>query len=720
MSPSSVKGGSPSKKGKRPTEEFETNRLHPIQVEYTYPIGIRIDMDRSLPLDLDEEDPDEVLDLLSSPPEYEDRLCPLTCAFNNSELRGLNPTDLVIKFLRKLTTSLGKVATEIEIASRLRFGENGQISFMGLGLDPDTITRIIEMDYDTADNVYSRLSELFTSGYVTPIATTPFHSLMPLYQHDGEIRLLVRIALEFYWPLLKKYNRAVARLHGEKYFMVPFWLPEGAYSARVLQILHEELAKRCEGEKITPFHLILLLDTDQSGEREQDLLMKRWNTLRPSPTTRDRVSILFRERSFSDWVIEGHPSTKKQLDRTIAKVDAVLRDRRVDHLWCHFEPIDTLLSTFKTCVNFEQKIIKLTELKYQPCGPDVFVRRKLLQKYGMEENEPRRTTLRDMTCWSAWPETEGSMGRFLGFEEISGGFTTKRVPLEPRPYVKTLSDGTQTECEAHPCWKPALRLSLERVYRTIVGEPKTYMKGMLGLIRELVPIQRVPVMMRNVEDYLVMFARIAWKEHFIHHVCSEADIQASEICRNMLLKDIPEGEDEGDLEDEQCAIITCAAHAIYHAHMGLNSTAFAFENIDNRAVYENVTMMTLAVVHAMTAFRWNGDEDKAREIFDVYNEELLNFEGAFARHNIGRDFRVSEAQWKKIIASEVPDESELNVVTRAARRVGAKHLRMMGFRKEFDRRDEHISTATGHIWSKEIGHLNWKWENEAFCGLREE
>src|SRR5690606_29383693 len=120
------------------------------------------------------------------------------------------------------------------------------------------------------------------------------------------------IGLEYYWPLLRKFNRSVARIHGEKYFMMAFWLPEGAYSPKVLQILHEEFTKRCEAEKITPCHLVVLMDVEQSKEREQDLLMKRWNTLRPSPTTRDIVTIIFKERNFSEWVIDGHPSTKKQ------------------------------------------------------------------------------------------------------------------------------------------------------------------------------------------------------------------------------------------------------------------------------------------------------------------------------------------------------------------------------------------------------------------------
>jgi len=203
-------------------------------------------------------------------------------------------------------------------------------------------------------------------------------------------------------------------------------------------------------------------------------------------------------------------------------------------------------------------------------------------------------------------------------------------------------------------------------------------------------------------------------------VCSEADIQVREMCLSNLLKDAPTEEDEPDLTDEECAIMGAAAHAVYLAHSGLNSTAFAFENMDNRAVYENVVMMTLAVAHAITALKWREEEEKANELFQVFKTELLEFESAYTRHKIGQEFGVDEKTWKSVIASEVPEESELNVVTRAARRVGAKHLRLLGFRKDFDRKDEFISTATGHLWNHEVEHLNYKWENEVFCGMREE
>jgi len=545
----------------------------------------------------------------------------------------------------------------------------------------------------------------------------PFHNLMPLHRQDFEIRLIVRTAFEFYWPVLLKYNRAVARCLGERYFMCVVLLPEGAYSARVLQILHEEFVKLCEAQKIEPAHLVLLLDTEQSKERETDVLMKRWNTLRPAPTTRDIVSIVYKERAFTDWVIKGHPSTKKQLDRTIAKVDAVLRDSNIDHLWAHYEPLITLLSTFKTCMNFEQKLIKLTELGYQPCGPDVFVRRKLLNLYGMLEDEPRRTTLRDNTCWDAWPDTPGSMCRYTGVEE-SGGFAPKKTIDQDRHYKRRMPDGEMRTARGNPCWKPALMAALQNVQRAVVGEPKTFSGGMLGLLHEIVPIRHVPVMMRNVENFLVRYARIHWKEHFIHHVYSEADIRLDEFARECLLADMPEDTERKELTDDEIVVAGAAASAVYHAYEGFASTTFAWEHIDQRATFHNVAMMCLGVVHAIYALKWHGKDEEADRIFEVYKTELLDFGSAYERHGIDK-LGVEPKIWRATIKSQVAD-SEHNIVERVARRVGAIHLRGMGYRDAFDRKDTSLSTSCGHLWSWEIDHLNFKFENEFFCGLTEE
>lgn len=687
-------------------------KLHPVQVEFTWPQGVRTDVERELPLDLD-DGAEEVLEAFSEPPTWIDRFAPLSAMVNADKLSGKNPLEVELKFIQKLVVHLTKIGGEMERVSKLRFSEKGPVSFLGLGIDPETMVRIVEYDFETADNTYSRLDALFAKGWVSPVATTPFHTLLPYLKHDFELRLTIRLGLDFYWPLVKKYNRAVAKNTGEKYFIMVFWLPEGAYSARVLQMLHQEFAKRCEAEKIAPAHLVLLLDTEQSKESEQELLMKRWNTIRPSPTTRDLVTIMYRERAFSEWVIAGHPSTKKQLDRTIAKVDSGLRDTGRDHLWAHFEPLEVLLGTFKTCNNFEQKLLKLTELGYQPASPDVFVRRKLLKQYGMEENEPRRTALVDYTCWNSYADMPASISRYKGTEE----FTPGTVELAPdRPFVKRLAGGGSTGDPGNQCWKPALWAALNRVYRAVVGEPKTFMGGMLGLLRELTPIERVPVAMRNIEEFLLLYGRIRWREHYVAQVCSEADISLEEFCRDSLLKDAPD--DDAEMTEEAMASAGVAAEAIFLANEGISSCGFAWENMDQRSTYQNVAMLSLAVSHAIVALQWNDRKKEAQELFAVFEEELLDFRNAYKRHGIDK-LDVDLETWEKSIASEVED-SPLNVVTRAARRVAARHLRPAGFRAKFGPHDEHITTSTGHIWSWEVEHENFRWEVEHFCGLAEE
>jgi hypothetical protein len=62
----------------------------------------------------------------------------------------------------------------------------------------------------------------------------------------------------------------------------------------------------------------------------------------------------------------------------------------------------------------------------------------------------------------------------------------------------------------------------------------------------------------------------------------------------------------------------------------------------------------------------------------------------------------------------------MNVVERATRRIAARHLRPLGYRREFSLEDENILSSVGHIWSGEVINTNYNWENRYFCGLKEE
>ena len=98
--------------------------------------------------------------------------------------------------------------------------------------------------------------------------------------------------------------------------------------------------------------------------------------------------------------------------------------------------------------------------------------------------------------------------------------------------------------------------------------------------------------------------------------------------------------------------------------------------------------------------------------------ELLDFASAYHRHRLA-DYGVTEQEWRDSIKSLV-DETEINIVTRATRRTAARHLRPLGYRKDFTREDEFLTSNCGHIWSAEVENTNYKWENKLFCGMREE
>lgn len=688
-------------------------RLHPVQVEYGYHIGSRIDIESELPPLLDEEDLEEVLDLLSSPPNFIERIAPVSFTVGPETLTGKNPSEAYAKFYRMYQRMLQMVAGVVRQVSRSKFNERGSLAFLGLAFCPETIRRLIEFDYDHADNTYSRLIELVRNGDISPIATVPFHVLLPRMD-ELEIRFLIRMGLTFYWPLLTYYNRAVRRKLGEDLFTATFWLPEGAFSRKVLETLHTEFTKKCEEEGVGKNHLVLLLETGQAREREHDILMKRWHSIRPTNMTRDYVSIVFREPSFTEWVIQGHPSVKKMLDRTIAKVDASLREAGIDYLWSHFEPIETLLSTYKTALNFQQKLVKLTELGYQPLSPDAFVRRKMLEVYAREDLEPRRCTPLDNTAWDGWNDCRNDLTRWEGVSN-GNGIGGKPVVDHNRPYSRRSENGDPVPEPGPQCWKPALHAAFAACHRAVLGETRTFLGGMLQLLRELVPVERIPVQRRNVENFFVRCSLIHWREHFIQTSYSEADIQLMEFAEETLLEGCPDG---SEITEEQACIAGLAARAIFFSFEAQRSVAFTPENLDQRGAYEAVAMMTLAMVHAMLALIWSDKRPEADALFEILKRELHDFESAYDRHDLS-SLGVDKKDWVRAIKSEVED-SDLNLVARASRRVAARHLRRMGYRDVIPRSDEHISTATGHCWSLEVDQPNMRWENVTFCGLAEE
>jgi hypothetical protein len=686
------------------------NKLHPIFHAQSHHAGSRLDIERILPHDISSEDIELLLEDLSEPPRYQERLAPVGMQIGEESVRGKNFTDMLVKAYRHFARIYAMITMSIEQALRNNFRERGMVPFSSLGLDIDFLHRVIEVDQAISENTYGRIMDLFKSGIMSPCITIPFHPIVPMLRNEFDIRMCVRTGLLLYWPLVRKYNEYINRAHEEDTFSACIWLPEGGIDQRTLEILYDEFMTCATEEGHNDPHLVILLDNHQIEGRDKDTLMKAWNTLRVREGKDEWVSVVCRDRFFSDWVTYSNPSVKKLLDRTIAKVDSELNISEVDYGWAHFEDIEALGLNGKAALNFEQKMIKLTELSYLPYSPDIFVRRKRGRKLGMADHEPIEVTLNSNTGWSDWHMPNVSLGRWDG--TLSSHDDIKLVD-ENRPYVRRARMGRINE-QGYQCWKLALNRARDAVADAALGDPETMTGGALGVLAGLVPSNKPDVVRRNVLSFLVNYAHIHWREHFIEHDMSEADIQLYDIASEHLLASCK----GATLDEENAAIAGVTAQAYYFMLDSYRSHGNHAENVDQRATYQNVVMAALSVCNLVYVHHWQGNKKTARELLDVMSEHFFDFENAYDRYRLFI-FGVTRDEWKDAIKSEVYDDDR-NIVLRGARRVAARHLRPLGYKKEFSEEDEHLSTNTGHLWTAEIENSNYRWENKLFCGVREE
>lgn len=681
------------------------NHLHPVYHLQAAQAGSRIDINRILPASLDDADLEELLEQFSESPRYKERIAPVSTIIGTDVVRGRNWTEMMMKAYRvyfRLFSSMGFYLRQAMIEN---FDERGMLPFTSLSMDPETLHLMIDMDYEQGENTYGSLLELYHAGIVSPSATVPFHVLLPTL-NEFDQRLALKAGLMMHWDEIVRYHEYLDTVGSNTQFILPFWFPECAFSQRTLEILHEEFLAMAREHRIRDPHLLIMLDTAQVQPTDIDVLMKSWNVVKVGAD--HYVSVVFRERSFSDWVTYSSPSVKKLIDRTIAKVDSGLNEREVDYCWSHFEELEALTFTSKSTGNYDQKITKLAQLSYMPMSPDMFVRRKMDGTFGKALHEPQEISLKDHTAWSDW-HTNPSLGRWQGVLDSNAFF--KLVDMH-RPYTRRTRGGKHVE-PGPQAWKPAWNATRETICRTVQGDPVTLQGGAVEVLAGLCEAKDEKTTRRNVQNFLIHWSHAHWREIFLQRDLSEADIEVQALVDQYLL----EGSDK-EATEEEYAIAAAAAQSYYFAIEAQRTFGTAYENLDNRMMYHSVVMTTLALCTMVAVYSWQDQLTAARALVELLKTELLDFQSAYDRYQLA-ELGVTRQEWEDSLVSQV-EESPLNVVERAARRVAARHLKPLGFRKDFTREDEFLTTNVGHVWSAEVENTNYKWENKIFCGLREE
>ncbi len=704
--------------------------FHPIYHTYCTPIRSRVDVDRSWPIRLDDLDTEDLIDAFSEPPQFAERLAPVSIQFGDVYIKAYNWTELRIKILRNALDLFGMIGRFME--STLQQGGSGsKIPFTSLSLDPDTLHRVVELDYESGESTYQQLVQQITDGTIALALTTPFQGLLPQLS-DTEIRLCAKVTFVFYLRLIRKYHEFLKRNGEDGLAVLPFWLPENAYHSRVTKIIEEEFSEFCKKERLGRPHLVFLLDSNQAEYRENDVLMKTWNVMNGTPTQAkgdtgpkkavkpqtqqgnlhpavEGASVVFRDRAFSDWVVYANPSVKKLLDRTIAKVDSDLNNQDVHYGWAHFEDLDALAVNPKSVFNLKQKLVKLAELGYVPLSPDFYVRGKLRGHLGCTPIEPQPVVLQENTAGGDWHPESRNFSRWEGIR--TNPKDSKLVVADNRKYKRQLPEGFQ-EHEGSQGWKVGWSKCRNACIKAVIGNLETCEGGMAEVLGNLVGGNNAKKKSQNVMEFLSHYTYVYWREHFIQHDLSEADINIHEFANDHLRAGL-----KANLSEKDAAIAGAAAQAIYFALDSGRSTGTKPEHMDQRAFYQNVAMLTLAMCDAVYVYHWLKDTKRARKIVDLLKTELIGFETAYQRHGL-TNYGIRRKNWEESLESEVPDSKD-NVVKRAARRVAAVHLRPLGYTRDFNREDELTPTTVGHLWTDEINNINCKYENPYCCGARE-
>jgi hypothetical protein len=683
------------------------SRFHPVYHSYTYLAGSRVDIERVLEESVDYMDPEELVDEFSEPPHFYERLSPVNTLIGESPIKGRNWTDMMIKCYRMFGKIFTRSAVVLQQALEDSADSGATVPFMSITVDPDTLVRLLERDYEAGETSYAKLIDLFETGVIAPAITVPFHPILPLLRNSFDRRLCVRLGLLFFRPILKAHEKYL-KDRGENQMVVGFWAPEAALNDETIRIVHEEFHLFCARNKFQKPHLVLMMDANMSPDSPLDKIMKRWCSITVPGGKKEQTTVVFRDPAFSDWMMTSHPSIKKILDRTIAKVDANLDEKEVDYSWAHFESLEALTYSPRDAVHLEQRILKLCELGYLAVSPDTFVRRKLNGHFGVESGEPMSTPILNPLPEKDPLGPDCRFGRWRGWALSPQG---RPQVLPDTPYERKLPRGTQG-CPGSPCWKIAWNLTLESCFESVGGCPEKLNGGMLGLLAKISGQKTKAAQLQAVEEFLVDYSLIYWREHFIQHELSEGDIRLDDIANRTLRKGLRK-----PLTTKELAAAACAAQAYYFLLDGHNSYALHAENMDQRALFQNAVMLTLAFCAAVAAFHYSGMKPKANELVAILERELVDFEGAHERLNL-EAYGVSKKVWLQTIQSEIA-ESSLNIVARAARRTASRHLSPFGYEDRFPEEDEEITTNCGHNWTGEVNIPNYKWANPYFCGVRE-
>ena len=695
----------------------QRSHFHPLfHCWTTLPTAV-VDVEHSaLPADIwDCEDVEAVLDFVSAPPCFHERMTQVGAHLSSGLLRGRNVSDLVSRSYPVIFDRVRKIhsySCSLE-TSQLPPGTGRSAPTFSLAFAPEDMQRLIDLDLEVADNHFSSYLQLLSDGAVSPVVLLPFHCLFPMIE-DFDKRVAIRAGLEIFWPLLERFHQSMERLCGRHPMIIPVQFPQFAVDGACLKILCQEVALKARNTKTENPQVLLLLDHMQVENSELDVQMRALGRidLAKAGLGTGTVWTMLTDAPFSSWVVANLPSLKRVIDRIIAKMEKDWEQKGLDYAWTCGEPLEELLHSEKSLDAFEERFAKLHQLGHIPASPDFYLRAKLMGRYKRLPNEPQEIALKQQSARNDWSPEMPSLGRWMGFYD-----STMMVPFVnfSRPVTNKATGAVTSGAQG---WKIAWHFTREKIVQRLRGRCVKASGGFFGILSDLVGDEatELPVRKRNVQEFLGRYCMAYYRDIFVQQKWSDADCHVRELCVSLTK------ETGRELTDEELAMAGVAAQGYYLMQSARSSMAVHWEQMDQSAMFDAVVRLMAAVRNYCCLCRWLGRHEEVNEIFALVRESLFEFEQFYDRGRLG-DYGVTQREWQESLQSQVEEDS-LNIVARASRFAAASQLKKFGFRFRDDDppvvTDRWVGTACGHIWSPECAQSYLKWENKQYCGVTEE
>ena len=602
-----------------------------------------------------------------SPPELAERRSPVTLRMGETEISGENWTDAMLRFYG----AIWKLFREV--------GQQARAPFCSVDIEPWTLQLLAQKRPDS----FWAFRELARSRFVDPVATVPFHVLLP-HAEPEEQRFLSRLSFRL--------NDAVSGPAGNG-APLGFWFPEALYSEKaarsvVQSFLDLELAKG-RGNGAGRRRLFFILDGKQflGVDYPQKAMSANFVMI-----DTERVAVFGRDRQLSDrWAFRQGTVPELVADITANRTDPVKEEKAIQYALTLASDLESLAGSAEQAGRFRELNAALAGCGIGTLSHSAFLERKLKKQYpsweGELESKEFMVKIRDFSSWSDFMDLGvdySSDTRWTGLRRWDGLVISRTL------WGRRISQ----------IWKQGFAKMQTRAARLV-------RKGAYESIARCLPEGR-PADTARTEQFLLDYSNLVFAPLLL---ASGADTHMD--FRHILERRLPDCRAEGES--------ALAARAYYELLMSLRSCPRFWENIDTRVTFQSVVFLAHALLDLAECCERLGLKERAAESERLFSSNLLDFHEAYRYYQLPGLFgaygwEVSEEAWHMAIQTEIPQKSSYDVVKRAALFVASSEGTAAAGRilsgLRFD--PAQVVADCGHI----EGESHGKWANPGFCEHR--